>query len=410
MLFIDHELLNYLVGEKIKVIMSFFNILSLFQNYESFKDSSVSHSRIFRYYDLLQVMNKYKNICSIVPIGLSIEKRQIFKIKWGMGKIKILIWSQMHGNETTGTKSMFDIFHFFLQEKNCDLVQFFKKNLTILFIPMLNPDGSEIFQRRNAINIDLNRDAVCLQSPEIQILFQEIEKSNPDILFNLHDQRSIYNVGNKSFNPAILSFLSPSTSLKKNVYSISRKKSMGVINFIVKKLHKILPNIGSIGRFSDELYPTATGDRLQKLGYPCILIESGNYPKDFQKKIIRKYSVLSILSGIYFISYNKGENIENNYKSYFSIPENKNILLDKIYRKVQIQKNKNKFLVDIGLMNFEKFDFIKKNIFIFTKIVDIGDLSNFFSYDESLVMGKKFYGKKGESFPEIGNIENFKIF
>ncbi|WP_185867129.1 M14 family zinc carboxypeptidase [Blattabacterium cuenoti] len=391
--------------------MLYLDIISLFQNYESFKDSSISYSKIFRYSELLQVINKYKDICSVVPIGFSIEKRKIFKIKWGIGKIKILIWSQMHGNETTGTKSMFDIFHLFLIKKNSDLVQFLNKNLTILFIPMLNPDGSEIFKRRNAINIDLNRDAIRLQSPEIQILFQEIEKSKPDILFNLHDQRSIYNVGHKNFNPAILSFLSPSVSTKKDVYSMSRKKSMGVINFIAKKLHKILPKIGSIGRFSDKLYPTATGDRLQKLGYPCILIESGNYPKDYQKRTVRKYSVLSILTGIYFISYKnyKGEYIEKNYKSYFSIPENEDILFDKIYRKVQIEKNKKKFFVDIGLMNFEKFDSIKQNISIYTKIVDIGDLSNFFAYEESIVIGKNFYGEKGENFPEIGNVEYFKI-
>ncbi|WP_185861255.1 M14 family zinc carboxypeptidase [Blattabacterium cuenoti] len=389
--------------------MFFFDILYLFRNYESFKDGSIGHSKVFKYSDLLKIINKYKDICTIVPIGLSIEKRKIFKITWGIGKIKILVWSQMHGNETTGTKSMFDIFHFFLMEKNCDLVKFLKKNLTISFIPMLNPDGSEIFQRRNAINIDLNRDAIRLQSPEIQTLFQEIEKSKPNILFNLHDQRSIFNVENKIFNPAILSFLSPSISMKKNIASISRKQSMGIINFIVKELYKILPNIGSIGRFSDELYPTATGDRLQKLGYPCILIESGNYPKDFQKKIIRKYSVLSIFAGIYFISYNKGENLEKNYESYFSIPENKNILLDKIYRKIQIQRNQNKFLVDIGLMNFEKFDFIKNDLFIFSKIVDVGDLSYLFAYEEFFVLGKKFYGKKGESFPEIGNTECFKI-
>ncbi len=390
--------------------MLLFDILSLYQGYESFfKESRIGDSKIFKYSDLLQIMNKYKDIYSIIPIGFSIEKRTIFKIKWGIGKMKILIWSQMHGNETTGTKSMFELFHFFLMKKNCDLVQFLKKSITLLFIPMLNPDGSEIFKRRNAINIDLNRDALYLQSPEMKILFQEIEKNKPNILFNLHDQRSIYNVGHKSFNPAILSFLSPSISMEKNTYSISRKKSMGIINFIANEIYKILPDIGSIGRFSDKLYPTATGDRLQKLGYPCILIESGNYPKDFQKKIIRKYSVLSILSGIYFISSSTGADLEKDYKSYFEIPENKNILLDKIYRKVQIRKNQNKFFVDIGLMNFEKLDLMKKNIFIFTKIVDIGDLSYFFAYEEFIVKGKKFYGKRGESFPKIGDIENFKI-
>ncbi|WP_185869597.1 M14 family zinc carboxypeptidase [Blattabacterium cuenoti] len=385
--------------------MSLFDIKYLFKNYDLFKDKDIKPYKIFKYSKLLKIIDKYQNICSIIPVGLSIEKRKIFKIKWGIGEKKIFIWSQMHGNETTGTKSMFDILHF-LKKNNEEIVNFFFKKLTIMFIPMLNPDGSEKYKRRNAINIDLNRDAISLQSPEIQILFQEIDKNKPHILFNLHDQRSIYNVGSKFFNPAILSFLSP--SIKGNIYSISRIKSMEVIYFIVKELQKVLPNIGSIGRYSDELYPTATGDVLQQLGYPCVLFEAGNYMKDFKKEIIRKYKTLSILAGIYFFASQKNI-IEKNYKSYFSIIENKKILLDKIYRKVQIQKNKKNFLVDIGLMNFEKFFYDKKDVNVFSKIVDIGDLSNFFSYEENISLGKKFCGKKGKKFPEIGDIEYFNL-
>ncbi|WP_185872209.1 M14 family zinc carboxypeptidase [Blattabacterium cuenoti] len=387
--------------------MSLFNIKSIFHNYEFFKDHSIKPSKIFRYCNLLEIIEKYNNICSINPIGLSIEKRKIFQIQWGVGKIKIFIWSQMHGNETTGTKSMFDIFHFFSKQKDHDLVQFFRKNLTIFYIPMLNPDGSEKFQRRNAINIDLNRDAIRLQSPEIKILFQQIYKYKPHILFNLHDQRSIYNVGDKYFNPAILSFLSPSVSVKKDInFFSSRKKSMAIIYFITKEIQKVLPNIGSIGRFSDNFYPTATGDTLQKGGYPCVLFEAGNYPKDNQKEKIRKYNFLSIIAGFYFISYQK-DNLEKNYKFYFSIPENKNILLDKIYRKIQIKKNNDKFIIDIGLMNFEKFNFDKKNLSFVYKIVDIGDLSNFFAYEEFILPGQTFYGK---NYPKIGDIEYFNIF
>ncbi|WP_185852762.1 M14 family zinc carboxypeptidase [Blattabacterium cuenoti] len=383
------------------MIMLDLDIHFLFKNYNLFKEKSFNSSKIFKYSELLKMIKTYENICSIVPVGTSIENRKIFKIQWGSGTYKVFIWSQMHGNETTGTKAMFDILHFFIKEKNHDLVKFIKKNLTILFIPMLNPDGSEKYQRRNAVNIDLNRDAIRLQSPEIQILFHEIKYSNPNILFNLHDQRSIYNVGNKNFNPAILSFLCPSVKKEKNTnIPPERKKAMGLIGFIEKKIRSILPNIGSIGRFSDEFYPTATGDNLQKKGYPCILFEAGNYPKDPKKNIIRKYNALSILIGFYFLSFQKID-FEKEYYSYFTIPENKKKLLDKIYRGVEIQRGKYQFLVDIGIRNIEKFNFVKNDIDLISKIVDIGDLSNFFAYEDSICHGKKF--------PLIGDIELFDI-
>ena len=41
-------------------------------------------------------------------------------------------------------------------------------SLTLYVVPMLNPDGAERFQRRNAQSIDINRDALRLQTPEGQ--------------------------------------------------------------------------------------------------------------------------------------------------------------------------------------------------------------------------------------------------
>ncbi|WP_185865009.1 M14 family zinc carboxypeptidase [Blattabacterium cuenoti] len=389
--------------------MFIFNIKSIYRKYNLFKNSDINEkSKIFRYSNLVKLLRKYQKIISINTIGYSIEHRKIFKIQWGKGNIKILIWSQMHGDETTGTKSMFDIFNFFLNYETHEMVKFFEKNITIIYIPMLNPDGSEIFQRRNAIGIDLNRDAIRVESPEIKILFREIEKNNPKILFNLHDQRSIYNVDNKYFNPAILSFLSPSN--KKNIINNVKKKSMGIIYEIYKEIKKILPNnIGSIGIYSEKYYPNATGDYLQEKGYPCILIEAGNYPGDAQKNIIRKYNTLSILFSFYFISSKKEKEIEKNYKLYYHIKQNKKIILDKIYRKVEINKNETKFLVDIGLMKSEFFNYKKMDVDYNFRIVDIGDLSNFFAYEDLSLKGKKFFGKNGENYPKIGEKETFMI-
>ena len=47
-------------------------------------------------------------------IGYSVQKRPISMVSIGNGKSKILLWSQMHGNESTTTKALFDFIPWFL--------------------------------------------------------------------------------------------------------------------------------------------------------------------------------------------------------------------------------------------------------------------------------------------------------
>lgn len=377
-----------------------FNILSLEKEYNIFKEKDIS-SRIFTHTDLLKQLNKYKNLCKIDLLGYSVEKREIFQLSYGYGNIKVLIWSQMHGNETTGTLSIFDILKFF--KKKSLLANFLTNYLNFIFIPMLNPDGAEKFQRRNALNIDLNRDAKSLQSPEIKLLFNKVRKFQPDVLFNLHDQRSIFHVG-ETEQPAILSFLSPSEDKQKTI-TYNRKKTMGIIAFIKNKLSELIP--GNIGRYSDEFYPTATGDCFQQLGYSCILFESGYCLKDLDKQQSRKYNTLALLAGFYALTKNK--DIINYYTFYFSIPENGQKLLDKIYKQVKIQKNFIEIIVDIGLIIEENYDINNKKLNFVYKIIDIGDLNQFFSREKIEANGKSYIGENGRTYPKIGDISKFYL-
>ena len=125
------------------------------------------------------------------------------------GNKRILLWSQMHGNESTGTKALFDLFNCF--SNNSSEFTTILENCTLLFIPMLNPDGAEVYTRVNANNIDLNRDAKSLTQPESRILRSIFVKIKPDLCLNLHDQRSIY--GLKSGLSATISFLAVLTTI-----------------------------------------------------------------------------------------------------------------------------------------------------------------------------------------------------
>src|SRR5690606_10209385 len=98
--------------------------------------------------------------------------RSIQMLKAGKGSTGVLLWSQMHGDEPTATMAIFDILNF-LEARNDGLDALRNRILektTLYFLPMLNPDGAEKYERRNAQGIDLNRDAAYLQAPESNIL------------------------------------------------------------------------------------------------------------------------------------------------------------------------------------------------------------------------------------------------
>ena len=274
--------------------------------------------------DIEKLFSKYESKFTVSQIGSSEENRPIMQLKIGNGSKKILLWSQMHGNESTGTRALFDLFNCFLNLSEATFLKILEE-CTLIFIPMLNPDGSQAYTRVNANNIDLNRDAVDRVAKESALLRNVLEEFNPQFCFNLHDQRTIFSVeGSK--NPATISFLAPSEEVTRSLTK-GRIETMNVIVSMNKMLQNVIPNF--VGRYTDEFYPTATGDNFQKLGYNTILIESGHYPNDYDREEARKYTFFSMLQGIHHIA---NSSTFNEYQDYFEIPNNDKIFYDVIHR------------------------------------------------------------------------------
>ena len=102
------------------------------------------------------------------------------------------MWSQMHGDEPTATMALMDLFQFLQKKDEFDsLRQVLLSKLTLHFIPMLNPDGANRFTRRNMQGIDINRDAMRMQTPEGRILKRIRDETKADWGFNLHDQNTV---------------------------------------------------------------------------------------------------------------------------------------------------------------------------------------------------------------------------
>lgn len=314
------------VNEKI-ITFDFMKLLSpqfLDNVYLSVKESTL-HGKWITFTDIKPLYNKLHDSIFSSILGSSEDKTPIYQLEVGNGAKRILIWSQMHGNEATGTKAIFDLLNFIKEHNNSEFVQTILKECTIVIIPMLNPDGALKFTRVNKNNIDLNRDAVNQKAKESILLRAVLDSFKPHFCFNLHDQRTIFGVEGTQ-NPASISFLAPSEDEERTLTE-ERKQTMNVIVAMNSLLQQIIPN--HIGRYTDEFYPTATGDNFQKLGHNTILIEAGHYKDDYDREEVRKFNFYALLQGMYHIATTTNFSV---YEPYFDIPNNIKNFYDVIHR------------------------------------------------------------------------------
>src|SRR6476661_9230909 len=122
--------------------------------------SNVRHQDLQNYLQGLK-----KRGIKVDEVGRSFANREIYQIEWGKGPLKVFLWSQMHGDEPTATSALIDIFTTLSRKKDKAWVKNLEKTVTIRAVPMLNPDGAELYTRRNLEGVDINRDAVDLKTP-----------------------------------------------------------------------------------------------------------------------------------------------------------------------------------------------------------------------------------------------------
>jgi hypothetical protein len=307
-------------------------------------------------------------------LGYSVEKRPITLYQLGQGSNKILLWSQMHGNESTTTEALLDLMRVLDDSQNS-----FSKSIlpacTLYIIPMLNPDGAQKYTRFNAAEVDLNRDAQALSQPESRILSDLYHQIQPDFCFNLHDQRSIFSAG-PVCKPATLSFLTPAADKTRSI-NPSRTVSMQLIAAVNKSLQELIPN--QVGRYSDAYNINCVGDTFQSLGTPTLLFEAGHFPKDYQREETRFYVFTALCKALECIA----KSAYHSFKvaDYVEIPENEERFLDIIYRGLLL-KDGSKF--DLGIQFKEVL--IENHVVFQPYFVKIGDLQNFCGH-ESYTLG-----------------------
>lgn len=382
----------------------------LYYSFENFKEESLSHRRI-KHSDIIPLIERIKvnKDFTVSKEGESVEKRDIYLVKWGSGNSKLFLWSQMHGDEPTATMALFDIFNFLSSDKDFKEVKTkLQKELTIYFMPMVNPDGAERYQRRNVFDIDVNRDALRLSTPEGRLLMNTFNRLKADFGFNLHDQSSNLTAG-QTFKTASISFLAPAFDYDRT-YNETRENAGKVISIMVGALNNFIP--GHIGKYSDEFEPRAFGDVFQSKGTSTILIESGGWKDDPERQFVRKLNFLALISAFYSIA-------GVTYKSadlsiYENLPENERYLYDILLRNITIRENDNEYLSDLAFNINERISEKDKDFTFTTVLAEKGDLSTFYGNEEIDFSGLtaeagKLYPEVIKSKEEFANLDVFQL-
>jgi hypothetical protein len=231
-----------------------------------------------RHKDLQNYLKQLKETgLKVEEVGRSFANREIYQIEWGKGPMRIFMWSQMHGDEPTATSALIDMFAYLQKHGDKKWVKKFEETFTIRAVPMLNPDGTEAYQRRNLQGIDINRDATNLKTPEGQLLKRLRDEWSPQIGFNLHNQQGLTTAGDSTRQAAIsvLAVLGD----PEGVTNAGHERNKRICAAIVIALNQFIR--GYIGRYDESYNELAFGDNFSAWGTPVILIETGAlYGKD----------------------------------------------------------------------------------------------------------------------------------
>lgn len=227
-------------------------------------------------------------------VGRSAEGRILQAVTFGSGPTRVLLWSQMHGDESTASLSLLDLFHHLARSPDNPTARLLSERLTVIALPMLNPDGAERFQRRNAHGIDINRDARSLSTPEGQALRALHQRHEPQFGFNLHDQNPRIRVGHSNRVAAISLLAPPFDELQSD--NPVRNRAKRLAGLLGETAEQLVPE--HVARYDDSFNPRAFGDLMQSWGTSTVLIESGGWRYDPEKQHLRAVNFVMLMRAL----------------------------------------------------------------------------------------------------------------
>jgi hypothetical protein len=267
------------------------------------------------YWDLVLPLLEAPGL-AVAEVGESAEGRPLRVVTFGSGPETVLMWSQMHGDESTASMALADLFSFLGSRPEHPSARRILDGVSAHVISVLNPDGAARFQRRNAQGVDVNRDARALATREARALKAVRDRIEPAFAFNLHDQSARTRLGD-SGRHVELALLAPAFDTT-GAYNDVRRRAVGLAGVVVRATAPVVGD--AIARYDDAFEPRAFGDLMTAWGSATLLIESGGSSDDPQKQRLRKANFVALVAALEAIADGGLDQVDASL--YEGLPEN----------------------------------------------------------------------------------------
>ena len=318
--------------------------------------------------DLEALAGTSRGVVRIAEKGRSSEGREIPVVLAGSGPEKVLLWSQMHGDEPTATAALVDLLAFLVENRAEPATAHLLARLTLVVIPMLNPDGAVRGDRRNAQGIDINRDAVRLQTPEGRFLKEVRDRYTPAAGFNLHNQSPLVTAGPDGAQAVVAVLAVSAAQNEPEGPALERKR--GLAGHLARVASTFVP--GRVSRYATDYTERAFGDSMSRWGTPTVLLETGGWHGPREEERLVRLNFVLLLSALHALA--QGEETAD-APFYETLPPNvRGDVVDLVLRGATVHGGRGlpPFLSDVAVVKARAFAGDGRRL-PSAAVVDVGD-------------------------------------
>lgn len=332
--------------------------------------------------DLDRLASRSGGVVRVAERGASSEGRPITVLLAGTGPEKVLLWSQMHGDEPTATCALVDLLSYLVATRDEPATRLLLGRLTIVAIPMLNPDGASRNDRRNAQGIDVNRDALRLQTPEGRFLKAVRDRFAPAAGFNLHNQSPLVTAGPAGEQAALAVLAVSGAQNEVEGPAVTRKRGLAALMARVAATF----GPGRVSRYETSYTERAFGDSMSRWGTPTVLLETGGWNGPGETERLVRLNFVVLLSALHALA--RGEE-GLDAPAYAAIPPNvRGQLVDLVLRGVTLHGGRGlpPFTADVAITRARTFAGDAQRAPA-AEVTDVGDLEYLRGIEEPDVSG-----------------------